>query len=245
MPPSPREPAAALRRLGRLRTLGREGTVRTVLQTGPGAGFASGLADLPLARRSAQRRGSISVPATGRLFRPAIGISRSSVTSSSLVSAPAGRDKLVPISPASADVADRTGSVSDSARSKGGSTLDSNMTSTCQSPNSLASGRGRDVTCPTAYRPALGPVECDHLNWPRSGLVRREFRPRPVVISPGGVGRRVVADIGPALDLIVTSLLSAWRSGWRGREWSCSSRSGGTGGLGDHRSGSWPASRRR
>jgi transposase len=34
-----------------------------------------------------------------------------------------------------------------------------------------------------------------------------------VVISPGGVGRRVVANIGPTLDLIVTSLLSAWRSG--------------------------------
>jgi transposase len=33
-----------------------------------------------------------------------------------------------------------------------------------------------------------------------------------VVISPGRVGRRVVANIGPALDLIVTSLLSAWRS---------------------------------
>jgi transposase len=34
-----------------------------------------------------------------------------------------------------------------------------------------------------------------------------------VVISPGGVGRRVVANIGPTLDLIITSLLSAWRSG--------------------------------
>jgi hypothetical protein len=34
-----------------------------------------------------------------------------------------------------------------------------------------------------------------------------------VVISPGRVGRRVVANYGPTLDLIVTSLLSAWRSG--------------------------------
>jgi transposase len=34
-----------------------------------------------------------------------------------------------------------------------------------------------------------------------------------VVISPDGVGRRVVANFGPTLDLIVTSLLSAWRSG--------------------------------
>jgi hypothetical protein len=33
-----------------------------------------------------------------------------------------------------------------------------------------------------------------------------------VVISPGRVGRRAVANFGPALDLIVT-LLSAWRSG--------------------------------
>jgi transposase len=34
-----------------------------------------------------------------------------------------------------------------------------------------------------------------------------------VVIASGWVGRRVVSNCGPALDLIVTSLLSAWRSG--------------------------------
>ncbi len=39
------------------------------------------------------------------------------------------------------------------------------------------------------------------------------FGPAWVVISPGRVGRRVVANFGPTLDLIVTSLLSAWRSG--------------------------------
>jgi len=45
--------------------------------------------------------------------------------------------------------------------------------------------------------------------------------------------------VAPALDLIVTSLLSAWRSGMGGRVWSCPGRSGGTGGLKGNRSGSW------
>ena len=44
-------------------------------------------------------------------------------------------------------------------------------------------------------------------------VANREPRPRRVVISPDGVGRRVVANFGPTLDLIVTSLFSARRSG--------------------------------
>jgi transposase len=41
----------------------------------------------------------------------------------------------------------------------------------------------------------------------------REFRPRLGGDLAWRVGRRVVANSGPTLDLIITSLLSAWRSG--------------------------------
>jgi len=60
---------------------------------------------------------------------------------------------LVPISPASADVADvadKTGSASDSACSSGGSIRDPNVTSTCQSLNSFVSWRGTEATWPMA-----------------------------------------------------------------------------------------------
>jgi hypothetical protein len=50
-----------------------------------------------------------------------------------------------------------------------------------------------------------------------------------VVISPGGVSRRVVADVGPTLDLIFLCRFGRrGGQGWRGRVWSCSSRSAGT-----------------
>jgi hypothetical protein len=44
-------------------------------------------------------------------------------------------------------------------------------------------------------------------------LFRREFRPRLGGDLAWAGGRRVVANSGPTLDLIVTSLLPAWRSG--------------------------------
>ena len=81
-----------------------------------------------------------------------------------------------------------------------------------------------------------GASVCGHLNWPRLAY-RHECWPHL-----GGVrwlgGWRVVANVGPTPVRIFTSLSSAWRSVRRGHGWSCSSRSGGTGGWRDCRSGS-------
>ena len=64
---------------------------------------------------------------------------------------------------------------------------------------------------------AAGPAEmperkCDHLNWPRFGLLSSRISARLVVISPDGWAG-VSGIAAPPPDLIVTSSLSAWRSG--------------------------------
>ena len=64
---------------------------------------------------------------------------------------------------------------------------------------------------------AAGPAEmperkCDHLNWPRFGLLSSRISARLVVISPDGWAAWS-GIAAPPPDLIVTSSLSAWRSG--------------------------------